>query len=94
MSARRFPPPWSVEEYNDACFVVRDHNGQALAYVLLGKLAIVREIVASAVDNHLPVIASVDATNVTGSGATTSPIIQTGRQSQHCSEAGTRWITR
>jgi hypothetical protein len=29
---RRFPPPWSVEE-QDACFVVRDHNGQALAYV-------------------------------------------------------------
>ena len=29
---RRFPPPWSVEE-TDACFVVRDHNGQALAYV-------------------------------------------------------------
>jgi hypothetical protein len=27
-----FPPPWSVEEL-DACFVVRDHNGQALAYV-------------------------------------------------------------
>ena len=26
------PPPWSVEEL-DACFVVRDHNGQALAYV-------------------------------------------------------------
>ena len=32
MSARRFPPPWSVEE-QDACFVVRDHNGQQLAYV-------------------------------------------------------------
>ena len=31
-SARRFPPPWSVEE-TDACFIVRDHNGQALAYV-------------------------------------------------------------
>jgi hypothetical protein len=30
---RRFPPPWSVEELNDACFVVRDHSGQALAYV-------------------------------------------------------------
>ena len=30
---RRFPPPWSIEELNDACFVVRDHNGQALAYV-------------------------------------------------------------
>ena len=29
---RRFPPPWSIEEL-DACFVVRDHNGQALAYV-------------------------------------------------------------
>jgi hypothetical protein len=32
MTARRFPPPWSVEEL-DACFVVRDHNGQQLAYV-------------------------------------------------------------
>ena len=32
MPARRFPPPWSVEELS-ACFVVRDHNGQALAYV-------------------------------------------------------------
>jgi hypothetical protein len=32
MTARHFPPPWSVEEL-DACFVVRDHNGQALAYV-------------------------------------------------------------
>jgi hypothetical protein len=32
MTARRFPPPWSVEE-QPACFIVRDHNGQALAYV-------------------------------------------------------------
>jgi len=24
MTARRFPPPWSVEELNNACFVVRD----------------------------------------------------------------------
>ena len=32
MSARRFPPPWSVEEQS-ACFVLRDHNGQQLAYV-------------------------------------------------------------
>jgi hypothetical protein len=30
--SRRFPPPWSVEEQS-ACLVVRDHNGQALAYV-------------------------------------------------------------
>jgi hypothetical protein len=29
---RRFPPPWSIEEQS-ACFVVRDHGGQALAYV-------------------------------------------------------------
>ncbi len=32
-SARRFPPPWTIEEHNDACFIVKDHNGQALAYV-------------------------------------------------------------
>ena len=31
-SPRRFPPPWSVEE-TDACFIVKDHAGQALAYV-------------------------------------------------------------
>jgi hypothetical protein len=30
---RHFPPPWSIAEYNDACFIVHDHNGQALAYV-------------------------------------------------------------
>ena len=29
---RRFPPPWSVEE-TAACFIVRDANGQALAYL-------------------------------------------------------------
>jgi hypothetical protein len=28
---RRFPPPWSVDE-SDACFIVRDKNGQALGY--------------------------------------------------------------
>jgi hypothetical protein len=32
MGARRFPPPWFVEE-QDACFVVVDHSGQKLAYV-------------------------------------------------------------
>jgi hypothetical protein len=32
MTARRFPPPWSVEE-QPAFFVVRDGNGQQLAYV-------------------------------------------------------------
>ena len=33
MNNRRFPPPWSVEEYNDACFIVMDSNGQQFAYV-------------------------------------------------------------
>jgi hypothetical protein len=28
---RRFPPPWTVEE-TAPCFIVRDANGQALAY--------------------------------------------------------------
>ena len=32
VKGRRFPPPRSVEE-TDACFTVRDVNGQALAYV-------------------------------------------------------------
>jgi hypothetical protein len=31
LTARRFPP-WSVEE-TDACFMVRDKNGKALAHV-------------------------------------------------------------
>jgi hypothetical protein len=25
-SSRRFPTQWTIEELNDACFVVRDHN--------------------------------------------------------------------
>jgi hypothetical protein len=32
MTARRFPPPWSVEE-EAAYYVVRDHDGRQLAYV-------------------------------------------------------------
>jgi hypothetical protein len=31
-NGRRFPSPWAAEE-TDTCFIVRDHNGQALAYV-------------------------------------------------------------
>jgi hypothetical protein len=30
---RRFPPPWDIEEHNRSCFIVRDNNGQVLAYV-------------------------------------------------------------
>ena len=29
---RRFPPPWTIEENNDACFIVNDATGQALGY--------------------------------------------------------------
>jgi hypothetical protein len=31
-ATRRFPPPWTIDEANDACFIVRDKNGQALGY--------------------------------------------------------------
>jgi hypothetical protein len=32
VETRRFPPPWSAEE-TEACYIVRDANGQPLAYV-------------------------------------------------------------
>jgi hypothetical protein len=32
LTTRRFPPAWSVEEL-DACYVVKDRDGQKLAYV-------------------------------------------------------------
>jgi hypothetical protein len=32
MPNRRFPPPWTDDE-TDACFMVKDQTGQALAYV-------------------------------------------------------------
>jgi hypothetical protein len=33
MPGRRFPPPRTVEDHKDACFIVKDHGGKALAYV-------------------------------------------------------------
>ena len=30
---RRFPPPWTAEVTPPNCFIVRDANGQKLAYV-------------------------------------------------------------
>ena len=33
MPERRFPPPWDIEEANASCFIVKDNNGQILAYV-------------------------------------------------------------
>ena len=33
--SRRFPPPWDIEEANASCFIVKNNNSQALAYVYL-----------------------------------------------------------
>ena len=41
---RRFPPPWIVEEHNDACFVVKDATGQALAYVYFERSLLSRQL--------------------------------------------------
>ena len=32
-SQRRFPPPWTVEEYRRISYIVRDANNFAVAYV-------------------------------------------------------------
>jgi hypothetical protein len=32
MTTRHLPPPWTTVD-NGACFIVRDHNGRAIAYV-------------------------------------------------------------
>jgi hypothetical protein len=39
MPVRRFPPPWSAEELNDACFVVTDSAGQALANIYFEEIS-------------------------------------------------------
>ena len=36
MPQRHFPPPWRAEEH-DACFIVKDRGGRALAYVYYGE---------------------------------------------------------
>jgi hypothetical protein len=33
MPDRRFPPPWTVEEYRGISFIVRDANNFPVAYV-------------------------------------------------------------
>jgi hypothetical protein len=39
MPTRRFPPPWPVGE-TSACFVLRDANGEVLAYVYCEEAAV------------------------------------------------------
>jgi hypothetical protein len=33
MSTRRFPPPWTVEEYRGISYIIRDANNFPVAYV-------------------------------------------------------------
>ena len=33
MPSRHFPPPWVVDDSDDACFIVRDKNRHTLAYI-------------------------------------------------------------
>jgi hypothetical protein len=33
LTARRFPAPWTIEDHNNACFIVKDANGANIAYV-------------------------------------------------------------
>ena len=33
MPTRRLTLPWTFEDHNDACFIVKDANGLAVAYV-------------------------------------------------------------
>ena len=32
MTPCRFPSPWTIDEANNACFIVCDYTGQALGY--------------------------------------------------------------
>jgi hypothetical protein len=34
-SSRRFPPPWTFEEANNACVIVTDANGFEVSYSIL-----------------------------------------------------------
>jgi len=51
LMSRRFPPPWSVEE-TELCFIVRDHNGQALAYAYFEDTSAVDERLAGRSPAH------------------------------------------
>ncbi len=58
---RRFPPPWSIEEHNNACFIVKDADSQTLAYVYFEDEP-GREIVVKRVGSAASIIATTSAT--------------------------------
>ena len=37
LSTGRFPPPWIVEQHNNACFIIRDAAKRALGYFLFSR---------------------------------------------------------
>jgi hypothetical protein len=43
-SPRRLPPLWTIEENNDACFIVKDATGQALGYVYFERSPLSRQL--------------------------------------------------
>jgi len=53
MPQRRFPPPWSVEE-QATYYVVRDHDGQQLAYIYYEEEPSAAKLVATGHDRSVP----------------------------------------
>jgi len=89
MTARRFPPPWSVEE-TDACFIVRDHNGQALAHVYFEESR-AGGLLVTDVDPAAPSRAPYPARSVasTAAAAAAAASYQTSYQQAHPATAAT-----
>jgi hypothetical protein len=79
---RRFPPPWSVEEL-EARYVVRDHDGQQLAYNYYEEEPGRRSAAKLLTKNEARrIAANVAATNYTQS---TFQYVQFATAKKHCS---------
>jgi hypothetical protein len=84
MTPRRFPPPWTIEEHNEACFIVKDATRQAIAYVYFEDEPGRRSAISISTMSHSA------ARRLTGSRATrrgarrrTSPRRRTNGRSDH-----------
>jgi hypothetical protein len=49
-SPRRFPPPWTIEELNDACFIVKDVRTQREDAMAKGKSKQRKKLVKKAIN--------------------------------------------